>query len=52
MSLQHRLPDQVVRADPWTFRPQNIGPATNSFRNNDQLSKSARLFDKTVGGHQ
>jgi hypothetical protein len=19
MSLQHRLPDQVVRADPWTF---------------------------------
>jgi len=31
---------------------RNIGPTTNSFRNKDQLSNSARLFDKTVGGHE
>ena len=32
--------------------PEISGPTTSSFRNNDLLSKSARLFDKTVGGHR
>jgi hypothetical protein len=32
--------------------PGISGPTANSFRNNDQLSNSARLFDETVGGHE
>jgi hypothetical protein len=32
--------------------PGISGPTTNSFRNNDRLSNSARLFDEIVGGHE
>jgi phasin len=31
---------------------RNIGPTTNSFGNNGQRTKSARPFDKPVGGRQ
>jgi len=50
MSLQHRLPDQVVRADPWTLfcaecsRKMRITIATPA-----QYGRETRIYDCACG---